>query len=106
MRRKTAGFRLFCWCLCWSPPMALLPTTVRAETRTAAALTPEAVWDAIDAAKDGDTVQLPEGTAVWKKRMEHQALGEDESDHHPGRRNRQDDHSRRIQAGPLETSRS
>ncbi|MCY2995970.1 MAG: hypothetical protein NTY19_50185 [Planctomycetota bacterium] len=45
----------------------LLPRTVRAETRTAAALTPEAVWEAINAAKDGDIVQLPEGTAVWKK---------------------------------------
>ena len=30
-------------------------------------MTPEAVWEAINAAKDGDTVQLPEGTAVWKK---------------------------------------
>jgi hypothetical protein len=39
---------------------------IHAETRTAAALTPEAVWDAIEAAKDGDTVQLPEGTATWK----------------------------------------
>ena len=38
-----------------------------AETRTAADLTPEAVGKAIDAAKDGDTVQLPEGTAVWSK---------------------------------------
>jgi hypothetical protein len=45
----------------------LLPTTVRAETRMAAALTPEAVWDAFNAAKDGDTVQLPAGTAVWKR---------------------------------------
>jgi len=45
----------------------LLPKTVPAETRTAAALTPEAVWEAISAAKDGDVVQLPEGTAVWKK---------------------------------------
>jgi hypothetical protein len=45
----------------------LLPTTVRAETRTAAALTPEAVGEAIDAAKDGDTVQLPTGTVVWTK---------------------------------------
>ena len=44
----------------------LLPKAVRAETRTAAALTPEAVWDAINAAKDGDIVQLPEGTALWK----------------------------------------
>ncbi len=44
-----------------------LPEAVYAETRTAAALTPEAVWEAIDAAKDGDTVQLPEGTAVWSK---------------------------------------
>jgi hypothetical protein len=43
------------------------PRAVRAETRTAAALTPEAVWDAIDSAKDGDIVQLPAGTAVWKK---------------------------------------
>jgi hypothetical protein len=39
---------------------------VRAETRTAAALTPEAVWDAISAAQDGDLVQLPQGTAAWK----------------------------------------
>jgi hypothetical protein len=46
---------------------ALLPASVRAETRTAAALTPEALWDAINAAKDGDIVELPAGTAVWKK---------------------------------------
>ncbi len=45
----------------------LLPNTVRAETRRAAALTPEAVWEAINAANDGDIVQLPEGTAVWTK---------------------------------------
>ena len=45
---------------------ALLPKAVYAETRTTTALTPEAVWDAITAAKDGDIVQLPEGTAVWK----------------------------------------
>jgi hypothetical protein len=44
-----------------------LQTTVRAEIRLAAALTPEAVWDAIDAAKDGDVVRLPAGTAVWKR---------------------------------------
>jgi hypothetical protein len=40
---------------------------LRAETRAAAALTPEAVWDAVNAAQDGDTVQLPAGTAVWKR---------------------------------------
>ncbi len=38
-----------------------------AETCTAATLTPEAVWEAINAAKDGDTVQLPAGTADWPK---------------------------------------
>ena len=38
-----------------------------AETRTAADLTPEAVWAAIDAAKDGDTVVLPAGKAEWTK---------------------------------------
>ncbi len=39
--------------------------SAQAETRVASALTPEAVWDAFDAAMDGDTVQLPAGTAVW-----------------------------------------
>ena len=34
----------------------LSPVGASAKTRTAAALTPEAVWEAIDAAKDGDTV--------------------------------------------------
>lgn len=66
MKSKTAGFGLF---LLVSLPVAadgVLPTTAGAATRTAAALTPEAVWDAINAAKDGDIVQLPEGTAVWK----------------------------------------
>ena len=44
-----------------------LQTIVHAEIRVATALTPEAVWDAIDAAKDGDVVQLPAGKAVWKR---------------------------------------
>lgn len=44
----------------------LLTGAARGETRTAAALTPQAVWDAIDSAKDGDVVDLPEGTATWK----------------------------------------
>jgi len=59
----------FRWMLALSFLLAvdgLLPKAVRAETRMAAALTPEGVWDAINAAKDGDVVQLPEGTAVWK----------------------------------------
>jgi len=49
----------------------LLPPTVRAETRRAEALTPEAVGKAIDAAKEGDIVQLPAGTAVWSKKGWH-----------------------------------
>jgi len=44
-----------------------VPAALHAETRTAADLTPEAVWEAIDAAKDVDTVQLPAGTVVWSK---------------------------------------
>jgi hypothetical protein len=67
MRSKTAGFRLFLLVSLLVAADCVLPTTVRAETRTAAALTPEAVWDAINAAKDGDIVQLPEGMVVWKK---------------------------------------
>ena len=45
----------------------LSPEAACAETRMAADLMLEAVRDAIGAANDGDTVQLPEGTAVWKK---------------------------------------
>ena len=38
-----------------------------ADTHTATDLTPEAVWEAIDTAQDGDTVELPAGTADWSK---------------------------------------
>ncbi|MHB1035948.1 MAG: hypothetical protein ACYC35_15200 [Pirellulales bacterium] len=67
MRIRSTRFR---WLLAFSFLVAaggLPPKTGHAETRLAAALTPEAVWDAINAAKDGDIVQLPEGTALWKK---------------------------------------
>ena len=67
MRRRTVGCRLFLLVSLLVALGGVLPTTVPAETRTAAALTPEAVWDAIDAAEDGDIVQLPEGAAVWKR---------------------------------------
>jgi hypothetical protein len=61
------GFRLLLACSFFGASPGIFPTALHAETRTAAALTPEAVWEAIDAAKDGDTVQLPAGTAVWTK---------------------------------------
>jgi hypothetical protein len=48
-----------------SPPRPAV--TACGETRTAAALTPQAVWDAVDAAKDGDVVQLPEGTDFFNE---------------------------------------
>ena len=65
MRIKNPRFRLLlAGCLLVADS---LPKAAHAETRTAAALTPEAVWAAIDAAKDGDTVELPAGTAVWTK---------------------------------------
>jgi hypothetical protein len=58
----------------WFLPLAILatgavvaPGRAPAATRQAADLTPEAVWAAIGAAKDGDTVQLPAGTAIWTK---------------------------------------
>ena len=66
MNIRSARFR---WILALSFLVAvdgLLSKAVCAQTRMATALTPEAVWDAINAAKDGDIVQLPEGTAVWK----------------------------------------
>ena len=67
MRSRTAGRRTLMLASLLAATSGALPTTVRAKTRTAAALTPEAVWDAINAAEDGDVVQLPEGTAVWKR---------------------------------------
>ncbi len=66
MRIGTPGFQLLLACCLLVTANGLLPKVVHAETRSAAGLTPEAVWEAIDAAKDGDTVELPEGTAVWK----------------------------------------
>ena len=57
---------------CWLVPSSALPKAsftlpfMPRPTRPPR-LTPEAVWAAIDAAKDGDTVQLPAGTAVWTK---------------------------------------
>ncbi len=67
MRIRNLGFRLLLVSFLLVTADGLRPNAARAETRTAANLTPEAVWDAINAAKDGDTVLLPEGTAVWKK---------------------------------------
>ena len=67
MRIRSTRFRLLLALYFLVAADGLLPKTVRAETRTAAALTPEAAWDAIKAAKDGDTVRLPAGTADWSK---------------------------------------
>src|SRR5512140_1467902 len=64
---KRCGFRLLLACSFFGASGGIFQTALHAETRTAAALTPEAVWEAIDAAKDDDTVQLPAGTAVWTK---------------------------------------
>src|SRR5665811_1460095 len=66
MRTRYARLRLLLAASCIITA-GLSPAGALAETRTAADLTPEAVWEAINAARDGDTVQLPEGTAVWKK---------------------------------------
>ena len=66
MKIRSTRFRMLLALVFLASAEGLLPETVRAETRTAAALTPEAVWDAVNAAQDGDIVQLPQGTAVWK----------------------------------------
>ena len=67
MRIGTSGCQWALACCLLVTATGLLPKVVHAETRTAASLTPEAVWEAIDAAKDGDTVELPAGTAAWTK---------------------------------------
>ena len=94
MRIGTPEVRLLLACCLLVTANGLLPKAVRAETRTAARLTPEAVWEAIDAAKDGDTVQLPAGTGRLVQGLEHRPWGQNEGHHHPGRRNGQDRHSR------------
>ncbi len=63
---RRCALRLLLACSFFGASDRILPA-LHTETRTAANLTPEAVWEAIDAAKDGDTVQLPAGTAVWTK---------------------------------------
>ncbi len=67
MRLRTPGFPWLLACCLFVIGNGSLPREIHAETVTAASLTPEAVWEAIDAAKDGDTVQLPAGTAVWTR---------------------------------------
>ena len=71
MRIENARFRSLLALFFLFAADGLLPSTVRAETRRAAALTPEAVGKAIDAAKEGDIVQLPAGTAIWSKKGWH-----------------------------------
>ena len=64
---RRCGFRLLLACSFFGACDGIFHSALHAETRTAASLTPEAVSEAIHAAKDGDTVQLPAGTAVWTK---------------------------------------
>jgi hypothetical protein len=66
-KMRTPRFRLWLALSLLVAADGLRPSAAQGETRMTANLTPEAVWDAINAAKDGDTVQLPEGTAVWTK---------------------------------------
>ncbi len=67
MAVRWCGFRLLLACSLLGVSDGIFRAELHAETRTAAALTPEAVWAAIDGAKDGDTVELPAGRAVWAK---------------------------------------
>ncbi len=59
--------RLWLVCCVLGAAGVVAPPALCVQTITADGLTPEAVWNAISAAKDGDTVQLPAGTAVWTK---------------------------------------
>ena len=78
----------------------LLPTTVRAETRAAAVLTPEAVWEGIQRRQGRGHGATSCGDGGVAARLELQALGEDQSDHHTRCRKRQDDHPHGYNHGP------
>jgi len=71
MARRKCELGLWLACCSLGASGGVVPAPLYAETRTAADLTPEAVGKAIDAAEDGDIVQLPAGTAVWSKRGWH-----------------------------------
>ena len=71
MARRKCELSLWLACCLLGASGGVVPAPLYAETRTAADLTPEAVGKAIDAAKDGDIVQLPAGTAVWSKKGWH-----------------------------------
>ena len=64
---RRCGLSLWLACCLLSASGVVVPVAACAKTITATDLTPEAVWQAIDAAQDGDTVELPTGTAVWIK---------------------------------------
>ena len=67
MATRRCGPRLWLVCCLIGASGGVVPAALHADTHTAASLTPEAVWEAFSAAKDGDTVQLPAGKAVWTK---------------------------------------
>ncbi len=71
MARRKCELGLWLVCCLLGAPGGVVPARLYAETRTAADLTPEAVGKAIDAAEDGDIVQLPAGMAVWSKKGWH-----------------------------------
>ncbi len=66
-KMRTPGFRLWLALSLLVAADGLRPNAASGETRITINLTPEAVWDAINAAEDGDIVELPAGTAVWTK---------------------------------------
>lgn len=60
-----SGFGVTCYCVFLAGCVFAITTTAQAATRIAASLSQPDVQKTIDAAVDGDTVQLPEGTATW-----------------------------------------
>ena len=58
-------FSVTCYCSFLAGCMFALTTTAQAVTRIPTSLLQPDVQKTIDAAVDGDTVQLPEGTATW-----------------------------------------
>jgi hypothetical protein len=62
---RTASSRLMLLAASCLVVAGVWPDGAYAKTITAVSLAPQAVWKAIDVAKNGDTVQLPAGRADW-----------------------------------------
>ena len=98
MTIRRCGFRLLLACFFFGASDGIFHTALHAETRTAAALTPEAVWAGDRRGQGRRHRATPRRHGRLDEGLEHRPFGQDEGHHHPGGGHRQDDHWRSIES--------